>query len=100
MSYRFILLLLAFCLSLGSTKSQQVQTGNFIAGNNQFLLNAKPFIIRAGELHYNRIPKEYWDHRIKLSKAMGMNTICVYVFWNFHEQEQGVFDFKGQKDVA
>ncbi|HLP16224.1 MAG TPA: glycoside hydrolase family 35 protein, partial [Bacteroidota bacterium] len=44
--------------------------------------------------------RQYWDHRIKMAKAMGMNTICIYLFWNFHEQEQGVFDFSGQKDVA
>ena len=31
---------------------------------------------------------------------MGMNTICIYLFWNFHEQQEGIFDFKGQKDVA
>ena len=28
--------------------------------------------------------KEYWEHRIKMCKALGMNTICLYVFWNFH----------------
>jgi beta-galactosidase len=29
-----------------------------------------------------------------------MNTLCLYVFWNLHEQKPGVFDFKGNKDVA
>ncbi|MFT3753370.1 MAG: beta-galactosidase [Paludibacter sp.] len=87
-------------LSLGLASGQQNQAGTFIAGDKEFLLNNKPFIIRAGELHYSRIPKAYWDHRIKLAKAMGMNTVCIYLFWNFHEQEQGVFDFTGQKDVA
>lgn len=80
--------------------AQQSQSGTFSAGKNEFLLNGKPFIIRAGELHYSRIPKEYWEHRIQMCKAMGMNTICIYLFWNFHEQQEGFFDFKGQKDVA
>jgi beta-galactosidase len=75
-------------------------SGDFIAGENEFLLNHKPFIIRAGELHYTRIPRAYWDHRIKMCKAMGMNTICIYLFWNIHEQTQGVFDFTGQNDVV
>jgi len=51
-------------------------------------------------LHYPRIPREYWEHRIKLSKAMGMNTICIYLFWNLHEQQPGQYDFKGQNNVA
>lgn len=78
----------------------QAPKGTFAAGNKQFLLNGKPFVIRAAELHYPRIPKEYWEHRIQLCKAMGMNTVCIYLFWNLHEREQGRFDFTGQNDVA
>ena len=29
-----------------------------------------------------------------------MNTICIYAFWNIHEQKPGEFDFKGQNDIA
>lgn len=96
----FLNLLFVLLISIGSMKAQQPQSGNFNAGKNEFLLNGKPFIIRAGELHYSRIPREYWEQRIQLCKAMGMNTICIYLFWNFHEQQEGVFDFSGQKDVA
>ena len=28
-----------------------------------------------------------------MAKAMGCNTISVYIFWNYHENENGVFDF-------
>ena len=82
------------------SKSNSQKKGNFEVGKNEFLLNGKPYIIRAGELHYPRIPRAYWDHRIKMCKAMGMNTICIYLFWNYHEEDQGVFDFSGQKDVC
>ncbi len=91
---------LILLLPLGKASAQQSTSGNFAAGKNEFLLNGEPFIIRAGELHYSRIPKAYWDHRIKMCKAMGMNTICIYLFWNYHEQQPGVFDFSGDKDVA
>ncbi|WP_242696007.1 beta-galactosidase [Desertivirga brevis] len=74
--------------------------GTFTLGNKEFLLNGKPFVIRAAELHYPRIPKEYWEHRIQLCKAMGMNTVCIYLFWNIHEQKPDVYDFSGQNDVA
>ena len=78
---------------------QPLSATTFELGNRTFLLNGKPFVIRAAEIHYPRIPKEYWEHRIQMCKAMGMNTICLYVFWNIHEQKMDEFDFKGQNDI-
>lgn len=97
-------LLLAACgISVGtplSAATPQVEKhGKFEAGNGTFLLNGEPYVVKAAELHYPRIPKEYWDHRIKMSKALGMNTICLYTFWNAHEPEEGKFDFTGQNDL-
>jgi beta-galactosidase len=98
---KFLLtLIITAFLSTGYINAQNGKSGSFVAGENTFLLNGKPFVIRAGELHYSRIPREYWDHRIKMAKAMGMNTICIYIFWNYHEQQPGVFDFTGNKDIA
>lgn len=74
--------------------------GTFTAGNKTFLLNGKPFVVKAAELHYPRIPRPYWEHRIKMCRALGMNTICLYVFWNIHEQREGEFNFTGQNDIA
>lgn len=64
-----------------------------------FVFNGEPFIIKAAELHYPRIPRPYWDNRIKLCKALGMNTVCLYVFWNSHEPQPDKFDFTGQNDL-
>ena len=72
----------------------------FAVGKNTFMLNGKPFVVKAAEVHYPRIPRPYWEHRIKMCKALGMNTLCLYVFWNIHEQQEGVYDFTGQNDVA
>ena len=80
--------------------AQSVKNQSFTVGESTFLLNGEPFVIKAAELHYPRIPRPYWEQRIKLCKALGMNTICLYVFWNFHEEQPGQFDFSGQKDVA
>jgi len=66
----------------------------FTLSTNDFLLDGKPFQIRAGEIHPNRVPKEYWRQRIQMAKAMGLNTISSYVFWSYHEVEEGRFDFK------
>ena len=83
-----------------STLTALARGGDFTAGKNTFLLNGQPFVVKAAELHYPRIPRPYWDQRIKMCKALGMNTICLYVFWNIHEQQEGKFDFTGNNDVA
>ncbi len=74
--------------------------GSFTVGENTFLLNGKPFVVKAAEIHYPRIPRPYWEHRIKMCKALGMNAVCIYIFWNIHEQTEGNFDFTGNNDVA
>lgn len=66
----------------------------------QFLLDGKPFIIVSGEMHYPRVPRPYWRDRMRKAKAMGLNTICTYVFWNLHEPKPGQFDFSDNLDVA
>ena len=86
-------LLILVVAVLGSSCSQSSE-GTFEVGKNTFLLNGEPFVVKAAEIHYPRIPKEYWEHRIKMCKALvGRSTICLYVFWNFHEPEEGRYDF-------
>jgi beta-galactosidase GanA len=72
----------------------------FKVSENRFLLTGNPFRIFSGEMHYNRIPKEYWKDRLTKLKAAGLNTLCTYVFWNQHEPTPGNFDFSGSLDVA
>lgn len=87
-------------VAMASTASAgETVKGKFEAGKGTFLLNGEPFVVKAAELHYPRIPKEYWDQRIKLCKALGMNTICLYTFWNSHEPKEDQFDFTGQNDL-
>lgn len=73
----------------------------FAISDGNFLLNGKPVQIHSGEMHYSRIPQQYWRHRLKMMKAMGLNAVATYVFWNYHEITPGVWDFKtGNKNVA
>ena len=92
-------LLLALALTLTATFAM-AQKGTFEAGKGSFMLNGKPFVVKAAEIHYPRIPRPYWEHRIKMCKALGMNTVCIYIFWNIHEQKEGEFDFTGNNDIA
>lgn len=65
-----------------------------------FLLDGKPFQIIAGDMHYARVPRRYWRDRMRKMKAMGLNTLTTYIFWNLHEPKPGQFDFTGNLDVA
>jgi beta-galactosidase len=80
--------------------AQQTQPGTFTVRDGQFLLNEKPFRLISGEMHYARIPRAYWRDRFRMAKAMGLNTITTYVFWNAHEPRPGDYDFSGNLDVA
>ena len=76
------------------------QARNFRLGEDEFLLNGKPFRIMAGEIHFQRIPREYWADRLMKIKAAGLNTVGTYVFWNALEPEPGQWDFSGGNDLA
>lgn len=87
------------CSCYGTPAAEPVADRSFEAGRGTFLLDGEPFVVKAAELHYPRIPRPYWDQRIKMCKALGMNTICLYTFWNAHEPRQDQFDFSGQNDL-
>ena len=94
--YLFTLILLLFI----QLTQAQIPQHTFTIGEGNFLLDGKPFQIISGEMHFARIPREYWHDRLKMAKAMGLNTICTYVFWNYHETEKGQYNFSGNADVA
>jgi beta-galactosidase len=92
-------LLLLACWIAQPLSAQRKHT--FALSKTEFLLDDKPFQIISGEMHPARIPHQYWKHRIQMAKAMGCNTIAAYVFWNYHEQEPGKFDFtNGNHNIA
>ena len=81
-------------------KTETTIQNDFKVGEKDFLLNGQPLQIRCGELHFARVPREYWRHRLQMCKAMGLNTVCAYLFWNYHEWEQGKYNWSGNADVA
>jgi beta-galactosidase len=85
----------------GQAQPQLPLAHRFSLTSSGFLLDGKPFRIISGEMHPARIPREYWTQRIRMAKAMGCNTIAVYVFWNYLESSPGRWDFRtGNRDVA
>lgn len=88
------LLVLSLCPGLSG------QRRDFRLGEEDFLLNGKPYRIMAGEVHFQRIPREYWADRLLKIKAAGLNTVGTYIFWNALEPEPGQWDFTGRNDLA
>lgn len=56
--------------------------------------------IRSGEMHYPRIPRAYWRARLRMARAMGLNAVSTYAFWNVHEPVPGRYDFSDGNDLA
>jgi beta-galactosidase len=87
-----LLVLLFFILISGF--SQKTGSHRFAISGGEFVYDGKPVKIHSGEMHFARVPREYWQHRLRMIKAMGLNTVATYVFWNHHEMAPGVWDFK------
>jgi beta-galactosidase len=94
-----LLLLLAFLIMPGRPEAAN-PTHTFGWKGEHFLLDGKPFVIRGGEMHFSRIPRGHWRDRLRMLKAMGLNTVGTYLFWNLHEPRPGKFDFSGRNDIA
>ena len=100
LSLAALLLAVPAMANAATTAAPKGKPGTFTVGKGTFLLNGEPFIVKAAEVHYPRIPRPYWEHRIQMCKALGMNAVCIYIFWNIHEQKESQFDFTDNNDVA
>lgn len=101
---RFLFLVLVWMISLYGAATLAAQPSANIhtlrANGNHFELDGKPFQIISGAIHYERVPRAYWRDRLRKARAMGLNTVETYVFWNKHEPSPGVYEFSGQNDIA
>jgi len=69
-------------------------------GEQDFLLDGKPYQILSGALHYFRVHPDLWADRIHKARLMGLNTIETYVPWNAHSPSRGEFVTEGGLDLA
>jgi beta-galactosidase len=93
MTPKLLGLVLAFSII---TTAQAQPKHSFEISQGEFKYDGNPIKIYSGEMHFARVPKEYWKHRLQMIKAMGLNTVASYVFWNYHETAPGVWDFKSE----
>ena len=52
-----------------------------------------------GEIHYSRLPQDEWQQEVRKMKAGGVTIIATYVFWNHIEEQEGIFNWSGQRNL-
>eukprot|EP00466_Bigelowiella_natans_P016535 jgi/Bigna1/132910/aug1.19_g7618 len=72
---------------------------SFVVASDRFWKDGQVFQVKAGAMHYSRIPPAYWRDRLLRLRAMGLNALQTYIPWNFHEEERGVYNFEGTRDL-
>jgi beta-galactosidase len=98
--YIYLALSLFLCAKAPAQTQPIAGSHTFALGDEAFMLDGKPFQMISGEMHYPRVPRAAWRARMKMAKAMGLNTIGTYVFWNVHEPQKGKFSFSGEDDIT
>ena len=95
-------LFIFFCLAGVSRALPSVQvkaTGTY----PELWVEGKPFFIHAAAFFYPRLPRDLWEKSLQTSKELGINTIDLYIPWNWHEARENQLDFDGsanpRKDV-
>jgi hypothetical protein len=86
--------------SLFSEYKGKSLSGERLSFTNYYMeINSEPFFGVCGEIHFSRLWKNRWEDSILKMKSGGVNIISTYVFWIHHEEEEGIFDFNGQRDL-
>ena len=74
--------------------------GHVLSANNRYLtMDGSPWLPVMGEFHYARYPESQWEAEILKMKAGGIQIVSTYVFWIYHEEVRGRFDWSGQRNL-
>ena len=100
-----------YCLDLTEVSEQRVYdlggkfsgrdpAGREIGFTNAYMtMDGQPFFGVSGEMHFARVAPDQWEDAVIKMRGCGVNILSTYVFWNVHEEDQGVFRFDGCRDL-
>ena len=63
-----------------------------------FAVNGRPFFVYGAAFFYERIAREQWRPALLAYRNLGINTIDLYLIWNWHAPTADVLDFTGATD--
>lgn len=69
------------------------------ANSLYFTRGGKPWIGVMGEYHFVRDNRENWYDVLCKMKAGGISVAATYIFWIYHEEEEGIFNFEKDRDL-
>ena len=84
---------------LGMNGGANPKGDSFGFTNYYMTRNGEPFIPVVGEFHFSRFSYLHWEEELLKMKAGGIHIAATYVFWNFHEEEEGVFEWSGNRNL-
>lgn len=68
--------------------------------NERYLMkDGKPWFPVMGEMHYTRYRENLWEESLRKMKAGGVTVVSTYQIWIHHEEEEGIFDFTGCRNL-
>ena len=100
MRLQHFLVVLLLALALPSTVGLANDFGKPVTWDRQSLLiDGRRVCPVMGEVHYSRIPASEWADEVRKMKEGGVTIIATYVFWNHIEEDEGIFNWSGQRDL-
>ncbi|MBQ8159898.1 MAG: beta-galactosidase [Clostridia bacterium] len=84
---------------LGEDFSGQGPRGAISFNSFYMEMDGKPFFPVSGEFHYSRMDERRWERELIKMRQGGVNVVSTYIFWNHLEEEEGVFDFSGRRNL-
>ncbi|HEX4342011.1 MAG TPA: beta-galactosidase [Verrucomicrobiae bacterium] len=82
---------------LGSSRAPNGQ--ELSVDSRSLRLDGQPWMPVMGEFHFARYPENEWRDELLKMKAGGVDIVATYVFWIYHEEVQGEFDWAGRRDL-
>ena len=95
----FLTLLTAACLSLPMMAQQFPFGASVTWDRHSLMVDGRRVCPVMGEVHYSRMPADEWPAEVRKMKEGGVTLIATYVFWNHVEEQEGIFNWSGQRDL-
>ncbi len=92
-------LLMAVCFSLPAMAQQFPFGANVTWDRHSLMVDGHRVCPVMGEVHYSRIPADEWPAEVRKMKEGGVTLIATYIFWNHVEEQEGIFNWSGQRDL-
>ena len=98
-------ILMACCLGMNAQQTfhfgthTNPQGATFEVDSRGFIIDGRHVLPVMGEIHYARVPEQDWRREILKMKAGGITILSTYVFWIHHEEEEGQWNWKGNKNL-